>query len=257
MKGYNMLLKIAKRSFSAGLSTHRETVYNNKDTPVDFSETNYKDIDTILAKYPPQYKRSAILSLLYIAQKQCEGWVPLAAMNKIAKILEISEMDVYEVASFFTMFNREPVGKYHLQVCGTTPCMVRGAREIIKTIEHECGILKGQTSHDGLFTLTEVECLGACVNAPMIQVNGEEVYEDLSPETMKALLDAWKAGKPVKTGPQNGRVNSEGILGRSCLKEPPSLPEFRDIGKIREEVVRKALENTLEEVKKAQEEKKA
>ena len=83
------------------------------------------------------------------------------------------------------------------------------------------------------------------------------MYEDLSPETMKALLDAWKAGKPVKTGPQNGRVNSEGILGRSCLKEPPSLPEFRDIGKIREEVVRKALENTLEEVKKAQEAKKA
>jgi NADH dehydrogenase (ubiquinone) flavoprotein 2 len=237
-----MLLRIIKKSFSSALATHRETAYNNKDTPFDFSDSNYKEIEIILSKYPVQYKRSAVLSLLYLAQKQCEGWVPLAAMNKIAKILEISEMDVYEVASFFTMFNREPVGKYHLQVCGTTPCMLKGARDLIHTIEHECGILKGQTSKDGLFTLTEVECLGACVNAPMIQVNGEEVYEDLTPETMKKLIDTWKAGQEPRTGPQNGRTNSEGIDGRTSLKQPPPLPSFRNFNQIREEILKKAEE---------------
>jgi NADH dehydrogenase (ubiquinone) flavoprotein 2 len=125
----------------------------------------------------------------------------LAAMKKIAKILEIPEIEVYEVASFYTMFNRSKVGKFHLQVCGTTPCMLRGANDIISAIEEEAGITRGQTSHDGNFTLTEVECLGACVNAPMIQINNEEVYEDLTPESMKTLMRKLKAGEEVKIGP--------------------------------------------------------
>lgn len=253
-----MLYRVIRRTLSATLSTHRQTAYNNQDTPFDFTEVNYKEVDSILAKYPPQYKRSAIINLLYLAQKQCDGWVPLAAMNKISKILEVSEMDVYEVASFFTMFNREPVGKYHLQVCGTTPCMVRGAREIIKTIENECHILKNQTSKDGLFTLTEVECLGACVNAPMIQVNGEEVYEDLTPETMKNLLDTWKAGKEPNVGPQNGRKNSEGPMGRTCLKCEPQIAQCRDFAKAKEDYANKKAEEAKKaEAKKAEEAKKA
>lgn len=237
-----MLIRIIKRAFSAGLSTHRETSYNNKDTPFDFSESDYKQIDIILSKYPPQYKRSAILSLLYLAQHRCDGWVPLVAMNKIAKILEISEMDVYEVASFFTMFNREPVGKYHLQVCGTTPCMIRGAKDIISTIENECHILRGQTSKDGLFTLTEVECLGACVNAPMIQVNGEKVYEDLTPQSMKNLIDTWKSGKEPNVGPQVGRNKCEGIQGRTSLKEAPPVAQARDFNQVKEEYAKKLAE---------------
>lgn len=226
---------LLRRSFSSALSSHRETNYNNKDTPFDFTDENYQKISKVLRNYPPQYKRSAVINLLYLAQNQCEGWVPLAAMNKIAKILEISEMDVYEVASFYSMFNREPVGKYHLQVCGTTPCMVRGAQDIISTIEHECGILKGQTSKDGLFTLTEVECLGACANAPMLQVNGELVFEDLSPDTMKTMLDTWRSGQEPKVGPQNGRNCSEGIQGRTTLKAQPDVWPERDFAKTKED----------------------
>jgi len=117
---------VGRRAFSHALSTHQNTTYNNPDTPFDFTEDNYGQIKRVMAKYPGNYKRSAVIPLLYIAQKQSGNWVPLSAMNKIAKILDMSEIDVYEVASFYTMFNRTPVGKYHLQVCGTTPCMVKG-----------------------------------------------------------------------------------------------------------------------------------
>ena len=133
-----IMLRVARlagtvRPFSHALSTHQNTAYNNPDTPFEFSDASYKQIERVMvpptqAKYPKNYKRSAVISVLYIAQKQCGNWVPLSAMNKIAKILDMSEIDVYEVASFYTMFNRTPVGKYHLQVCGTTPCMVRGVR---------------------------------------------------------------------------------------------------------------------------------
>lgn len=174
--------------------------------------------------------------MLYLAQEQSGNWVTLAAMNKIAKILDMTEIEVYEVASFYSMFNREPVGKFHLQVCGTTPCMVCGARDIIKTIEKECGIVKGQTSKDGLFTLTEVECLGACANAPMMQINNQYVYEDLTPETTKALLDKFRAGETPKFGPQNGRKVAEGRLGKTTLKTFPGVYECRDFEKVKEEV---------------------
>ena len=122
-------------------------------------------------------------------------------MNKVAKVLDMEPMQVYEVASFYTMFNRQKVGKYHLQFCGTTPCMVRGARDCMDAIKDYAGINAGETSKDGLFTLTEVECLGACVNAPMMQVNNEWVYEDLTPETTVALLEKWSAGEEPTIGP--------------------------------------------------------
>ena len=231
---------LLRRSFSAGLSAHRDSAYNNADTPFDFTDEHYKLIAKQLKKYPSQYKRSAVKSLLYMAQKQCGGWVPLAAMNKIAKILEISEMEVYEVASFYTMFNREPVGKYHLQVCGTTPCMVRGAREIIKTIEDELGIVTGQTTKCGTFTLTEVECLAACVNAPMLQVGGEQVYEDLTPEIMKKLLDAWKRGEDPPSGPQNGRNFGEGVMKRTTLTNVPQEIQCRDFAQVKQEAEARA-----------------
>ena len=123
-------------------------------------------------------------------------------MNKVAKIMEVPPMKVYQVASFYTMFNRTKVGKFHLQVCGTTPCMIRGSREIMKAIEEFAGIGNGETSADGMFTCQEVECLGACANAPMLQVNNEWFYEDLTPENTKELLSAMRDGKDYHPGPQ-------------------------------------------------------
>eukprot|EP01015_Nassula_variabilis_P023367 TRINITY_DN436_c0_g1_i8.p1 TRINITY_DN436_c0_g1~~TRINITY_DN436_c0_g1_i8.p1 ORF type:complete len:246 (+),score=48.11 TRINITY_DN436_c0_g1_i8:97-834(+) len=179
---------IFKRQFSGGWVQHNETAYNNDSVPFDFTAENYKQIDIVLQKYPKNYKRSALIPLLHIAQKQNNNFLSLSAMNKIAKILEISEMDVYAVATFYTMFNREPVGKHHLQLCCTTPCMLRGSYEVMEAIKKHLGIKLGETTPDGLFTLTEVECLGACSNAPIVQINGEWVYEDLTPENVICLL---------------------------------------------------------------------
>lgn len=149
-------------------------------------------------------------------------------MNKVAKILEMEPMQVYEVASFYTMFNRTKPGKYHIQFCGTTPCMIRGARECMDAIKEHCNIGMDETSADGLFTLSEVECLGACVNAPMLQVNNEWFYEDLTPETTVELLKKWQAGEEPTPGPQNGRINSLGPMGRTSLEKMPDSTHTRD-----------------------------
>lgn len=164
------------RLFSA-FANHRNTQDNNEDTPFEFTKENYEEIQKLLNKYPSNYKESACIPALFIAQKQNNNFLTLSAMNKVAKVLDMKPMQVYEVASFYTMFNRTKVGKYHLQVCGTTPCQLRGSREIIKAIKEHANIGMDETSEDGLFTVSEVECLGACVNAPMIQVNNEYVYE--------------------------------------------------------------------------------
>ena len=142
-------------------------------------------------------------------------------MNKVAKILEMEPMQVYEVASFYTMFNRTKLGKYHIQFCGTTPCMIRGARECIQAMCDYKGIGMDETSEDGLFTISEVECLGACVNAPMLQVNNEWFYEDLTPETSVELMKSWERGEEPQKGPQNGRINSLGPMGRTSLENIP------------------------------------
>jgi len=156
------------------------------------------------------------------------GWVPLAAMHKIAERLGCSHMDVYEVATFFTMYNRNKLGKFHIMLCATTPCMVCGAYDIMHAIEDHLGIKAGQTTDDGMFTMTEVECLGACVNAPMIQVN-DMFFEDLTPQSTIKLLDDLAAGREVVIGPQNGRKNSEGPMGRTSLMEEPTGPQCRDL----------------------------
>jgi NADH dehydrogenase (ubiquinone) flavoprotein 2 len=162
-----------------------------------------------------------MIPLLDLAQRQSGGWLPLNAMNKVAQIVEVSPVRVYEVASFYTMFNRNPVGKYFIQLCGTTPCMINGAQDIKNTIMKELNIKDGETTPDGLFTLLEVECLGACANAPMIQLN-DDYYECLTPETTKQLIQACKAGKPPPMGkwgslPMNGQVSCEGPLGKTSL----------------------------------------
>lgn len=161
-------------SFTLTFLQHRGDDENNSaDRPFDFTEENYKIVRQILNKYPKNYKQSGIIPLLDLAQRQCGNFLPLSAMNKVAEVVGVPPVRVYEVASFYTMFNRERVGKYFIQLCGTTPCMVNGSEEIKATICKHLGIEDGETTSDGLFTLKEVECLGACVNAPMVQINDD------------------------------------------------------------------------------------
>lgn len=177
---FNGFFKFPK-NLSSVYVNHRDTFDNNDKTPFDFTPENYKKVEEILARYPKNYKKSATMPLLWLAQKQNGNLTSLAAMQKIAKILEIPEMAVYEVASFYTMYNRTSVGKFHLQICGTTPCQVRGARAVIDAALTHLKTEIGHVTEDGLFCVNEVECLGACANAPMIQVNNEWFYEDLTP----------------------------------------------------------------------------
>jgi NADH dehydrogenase (ubiquinone) flavoprotein 2 len=228
------------RAFSGhGISQHRPSEVNNPDTPFEFNEDSRKKITTILARYPSNYKQSAVMPLLTLAQEQNQNWLPLSAMNKVAEILDMPPIRVYEVATFYSMYNREPVGKYHIQLCGTTPCMLRGAEKIKRAVEKHVGIHEGETSKDGLFTLSEVECLGACVNAPMIQVNNHEFYENLTEETTVKLLDDWKAGRPPKVGPQNGQRNCEGPKGKTSLLNVPQ-PQCRDLDALKAAELSKA-----------------
>jgi len=213
---------------AGGLNVHHDTPENTEDTPFDFTDENYEKIEKILRKFPTNYKSSAVIPVLDLAQRQCDGWLPLAAMNKVAKILEMPPMRVYEVATFYTMFNREKVGRLNVQVCTTTPCMVRGAYDILRTIEKHLGIKVGGDTADGIFHLMEAECLGACVNAPMVQIN-DHFYEDLTPESIIAVLDKLRKGEQPAIGPQNGRKGCVGIEGKTTLLSEPPGPYCRDL----------------------------
>jgi NADH dehydrogenase (ubiquinone) flavoprotein 2 len=216
------------RALAAGLNVHRDAVYNREDTPFEFSEENYAKIAVIRKRYPKNYAASAVIPLLDLAQRQAGGWLPLAAMNKVARVLEMPPIRVYEVASFYTMFNREKIGRYNIQVCTTTPCMLRGGYDILDAIKAKIGVDVGGDTDDGLFHLMEVECLGACVNAPMVQIN-DDFYEDLTPASISVVLDNLKNGKKHSIGPQNGRNGCEGPMGRTSLKLPPPGPFCRDL----------------------------
>lgn len=223
----------AARAFGSGGANHVDTDYNNKNTYFDFTEENYVLVNKVLGKYPGNYKQAGIIPLLDLAQRQHGGWLPLAAMDKVADIVDVVPMRVYEVATFYTMFNRTPRGKYFIQLCGTTPCMVCGSEDIKQTIMNHLDIKDGETSADGLFTLLEVECLGACANAPMLQLN-DDYYECLNKDTTLALLEACKNGTPPPVGkwgslPMNGQVSCEGPLGKTSLTDgPPAPPPMRD-----------------------------
>lgn len=214
----------ATRGGSGQLFVHRDTPENNPDTPFQFTAENLKRIEGIVTNYPEAHKAAAVIPALDLAQRQ-HGWLPISAMNSVAKLLSMSKMRVYEVATFYTMFNRSPVGRYNIQVCTTTPCMLCDSTGILDTIKDKLGIEVGGTSADGLFTLTEVECLGACVNAPMIQVN-DDYYEDLTKKDTEFILDELKAGRTPKAGPYNGRFAAEPLSGLTSLTEPPKGPGF-------------------------------
>jgi len=176
-------------------------------TNFNFSEENLKKAQVIIKKYPEGRQKSALLPLLDLAQRQSGGWLPHPAIEYVAELLEVPFMRAYEVATFYTMFNLKPVGKHHIQVCGTTPCWLRGAGDIMKTCEDKIGIKCGDVSSDEQFSIVEVECLGACVNAPMIQIN-DNYFEDLTPEIMENLIDKMRKGEPLTIGSQVGRCGS-------------------------------------------------
>jgi NADH-quinone oxidoreductase E subunit len=185
----------------------------------DFTPENMRVAEAHIAKYPPGRQASAVLPLLDLAQRQCGGWLPRAAMDRVAQILAMAPIRVYEVASFYTMLNLRPVGRYLLQACTTTPCWLRGSDDVVAACERKLGIVMGGSTADGLFTLVEVECLGACVNAPILQVN-DDFYEDLDGQATEALLDALRARNPPPSGSMIGRHGSEPITGRTTLTEP-------------------------------------
>ncbi|VDM57963.1 unnamed protein product [Angiostrongylus costaricensis] len=194
---------------------HRDSDVNNIKTKFEFNDENKKRLDAIIANYPEGHKAAALIPALDLAQRQ-HGWLPISAMHEVARILEVPRMRAYEVATFYTMFNRQPVGKYFIQICTTTPCMLRGAETITEVIEKNLGIHVGETTKDGLFTLAEVECLGACANAPMVQIN-DDYYEDLTEKDVDDILSDLKAGRRPQPGPRSGRLAAEPIGKQTSL----------------------------------------
>ncbi len=181
----------------------------------DFTPENRAWVDRQIRKYPEGRQASAVMALLRRAQQQHHGWVPKPAIERIADILGMPYIRVLEVATFYTMYNLKPVGKHFIQFCGTTPCVLRGANDIKAVLERRVGPMDG-ISADGNFSWLEVECLGACCNAPMVQIN-DDYYEDLTPENFDKLLDDLAAGRPVQRGSQTGRLTSEPVGGLTSL----------------------------------------
>ncbi|MFM5914867.1 MAG: NADH-quinone oxidoreductase subunit NuoE [Chakrabartia godavariana] len=188
-----------------------------------FTPETMEKARVLIARYPAGRQASAVMGLLDLAQRQVgaetntQGWLPVPVIEYVAAQLDMPYMRVYEVATFYTMYNMAPVGKFHVQVCGTTPCMLRGSDDVLAACKSK-GLIKGGTTADGLFTLNEVECLGACANAPMVQINDDN-FEDLTFDSTVALLDALAAGKPVKIGPQIDRQTSCPEGGPTVLKD--------------------------------------
>jgi NADH-quinone oxidoreductase subunit E len=190
----------------------------------EWTPENRKTADWHIAKYPEGRQRSAVMPLLDLAQRQVgaetdtQGWLPLPVIEYVAAYLGMPVIRVLEVASFYFMYNLKPVGKFHVQVCGTTPCMLRGSDDIMSACKKR-GMVKGGISADGLWTLTEVECMGNCATAPMVQINDDN-YEDLTPERLDAVLDALAAGQTPKAGTQEpGRHTSEPAGGPTTLRD--------------------------------------
>ncbi len=216
---------------SAALGSEDIGVNPPADRPAEpatfaFDEESEREIERALKKYPPSRQASAVLPLLYMVQNQMRrqsgsAWVPRIAMDVVAARLGMAPIRVYEVATFYFMFNMAPIGRYHLQICGTTPCWLRGSDEVTRACRDETGIAGWrQTSADGMFTMSEVECLGACVNAPMLQVD-DDYYEDLDYERTRTLLQALRRGERPAAGSTTGRMTSAPEGGPNTLLEVP------------------------------------
>ncbi len=192
----------------------------SQPTVFAFDASNLARAKIIIARYPAGRQASAVLPLLDLAQRQHQNWLPRAAMDYVAGLLDMAPIRVYEVATFYSMFNLEPVGKFFFQICTTTPCWLRGSDQVVKACENKLGVHVGGTSADGLFTLKEVECLGACVNAPIIQIN-DDFYEDLDGPATEKLIDDLRAGSAPPKGSVRGRQGSAPEGGPHVLKTVP------------------------------------
>ena len=174
----------------------------------EFDNKNLEAANKIISNYPDGKQQSAVMALLYLAQRQNDNWIPLVSMKYIAKFLDMPYIKVYEVATFYTMYNLTPVGKYFFQVCTTTPCMIRGAYKLVDVCKKKLSEKENQISENGKSSWIEVECLGACVNAPMIQIN-DSYFEDLDPEKLEKIIDQISKNESPKPGSYRGRINSE------------------------------------------------
>ncbi len=183
-------------------------ISKNQPKTFEFNIQSLKEIEKAISNYPKNKEQSAVMSLLYIAQKQNDNWIPLAAMKLIAKTLNMPYIKVYEVATFYTMYNLAPVGKYFFQVCTTTPCMIRGAYKLVDVCKKKISKNESMISKDGKSSWLEVECLGACVNAPIVQIN-EDYFEDLDPEKLSKIIDKISNNEKPKPGSYRGRLSSE------------------------------------------------
>ena len=184
------------------------TVSSINSNTFEWSEENFSKVKTIIDKYPSGKQQSAVIPVLDLAQRQNKGWLTKNIIEKVAETLSMSFIRVMEVASFYSMFNLEPVGKNFIQICRTTPCWLRGSDKLLEVAKNVTGCNLGESSKDDKFTLVEVECLGACCNAPMIQIN-DDYYEDLTEENFKHLLLKLKENEKISTGSQTGRQSSE------------------------------------------------
>ena len=184
----------------------------------EFSPSSLAAANNMISKYPKGKERSAVMALLYIAQKQNNNWIPLAAMKYIAKLLNMPYIKVYEVATFYSMYNLSPVGKYFIQVCTTTPCMIRGANKLVEACKEKISKNETELSNNKICSWVEVECLGACVTAPMMQIN-DDYYEDLDKEKTLEILDKVSKDESPKPGSYIGRINNEPENGRKTLME--------------------------------------
>jgi NADH-quinone oxidoreductase E subunit len=182
----------------------------------EFSKVNLESVNGIMKKYPDNRKKSAVMPLLYLAQRQNENWIPLAAMKYIAKYLEMPYIKVYEVATFYTMYNLAPVGKYFVQVCTTSPCLIRGADKIVKICKEKISEEENKLSENKLCSWLEVECLGACVSAPMMQINND-YYEDLDEKNAIEIISSLLKDKPIQPKSFRNRTNTAPEKNRPIL----------------------------------------
>ncbi len=191
-------------------------IHKEQPETFEFNEKSMEAANKIVSNYPDGRQQSAVMALLYIAQRQHDNWIPLKAMKYIAKFLDMPYIKVYEVATFYSMYNLSPVGKYFFQVCTTTPCMLRGAYDLVKVCKKKISEKENELSEDGKISWMEVECLGACVNAPMMQVN-EDYYEDLNDKKLEEIIDTIYQNKIPKPGSYTGRINAGPVDNRKTL----------------------------------------
>ncbi len=191
-------------------------IHKEQPETFEFSEKSMEAANKIVSNYPNGKQQSAVMALLYIAQRQNDNWIPLQALKYIAKFLDMPYIKVYEVATFYSMYNLSPVGKYFFQVCTTTPCMLRGAYDLVKVCKNKISEKENVLSDDGKISWMEVECLGACVNAPMMQVN-EDYYEDLNDKKLEEIIEMIYQNKTPKPGSYSGRINTEPVNNRKTL----------------------------------------